>query len=200
MLWPTNEFTFCPAGSSRSTLTKRGRRRPIVAIQRGCSRMSSQVAAVKRCFGRSPLCQSRSRLPATGKSLVSTTHSNPAASARRMIASVIPRSRKTYACSQSRPGASRAMSSIRLIDTVDIVNGTPAAEAARAISRSPSGQNRPLSAVGPTTTGRAEGAPSSRVDTVRLETSTRVFHRQNRLRNASQLRCRVISSSAPPSR
>ena len=58
-------------------------------------KMSSQVARVNFCVGSNPLFQSRSRLPGTGKSLVSTTHSKPAASARRSMASVMARSRNT---------------------------------------------------------------------------------------------------------
>ena len=92
---PTKALTSRPGPSSRSMLTKRGRRVATVASQRGCISRSSFVRSVNSCRGRSPVRRSRSRLPATGKSLVSTTHSNPASSARRMIASVIRRSENT---------------------------------------------------------------------------------------------------------
>ena len=52
------------------------------------------------------------------------------------------------------------------METVDIAKGRPAADAARASAMSPSRQERPLSPVGPTTAGSAEGAPSRRVEQV----------------------------------
>ena len=55
-----------------------------------------------------------------------------------------------------------------------MAKGTPAAEAAFASSMSPLGQDKPLSAVGPTTNGSADGPPSSRVVRSRFDTSTNV--------------------------
>ena len=49
-----------------------------------------------------------------------------------------------------------------------MAKGRPALDAARASAMSPSRQERPLSPVGPTTAGIAEGAPSRRVGQVAL--------------------------------
>src|SRR5262245_45156342 len=91
------------------------------------------------------------------------------------------------------------MSSTRLMETVDIANGSPAFDAARARARSPSRQERPFSPVGPTTAGSADGAPRSRAETARFETSTSVRGRKRSRANASRLPASARSSSAPPS-
>ncbi len=79
---PGAEFAL-DVDEARPTASRRSR------ASAGASACRAWCASVNSCRGRSPVRRSRSRLPATGKSLVSTTHSKSAASARRMIASVI---------------------------------------------------------------------------------------------------------------
>ncbi len=116
---------------------------------------------------------SHSRAPNTLASVVNTSASQPAASARSTTSRVIAGSLNTYSCIHSRP-PSEVHSAARALATVLRQNGTPAACAARASSTSPRGRIMPLSPVGPTMIGSASGAPNSVVRAWRPAVSTSV--------------------------
>ena len=109
-------------------LTKRGRRVATVASQRGCISMSSLVASVNRCCGSKPGAQVALALAGNGE-VARQHHALESGLVRALHDRVgdraAPRTRRPAAT--AGPGASRAMSSTRLIDTVDIAKGRPAA-------------------------------------------------------------------------
>ncbi len=75
----------------------------------------------------------------------------------------------------------------------------PAEAAARAAARSPSGQNKPASPVGPTTTGKLNRWPKRLIERSRSAAPFSGRGRNCQAPKANSLRRRVVSSSAPPS-
>src|SRR5947209_8415495 len=76
----------------------------------------------------------------------------------------------------------------------------PACDAAAAVARSPSSQNRPCIAVGATSTGVSTAMPSTVVDVSTFDTSRKTCGRRRRRAHASTLPASVTSCSAPLAR
>ena len=78
-------------------------------------------------------------------------------------------------------------------------NAVPAAVAARAVQRSPSGQKRPDRPVGPTMTGMLSRFPKSSIERSRLAAPFSGCGKSSMSSKADSLRRSVRSSSAAPS-
>src|SRR5688572_14737922 len=83
---------------------------------------------------------------------------------------------------------------------VAMVNGTPAAFAARARISSAPARPALMPPVGAIARGSAHGFPSSWISVSTLDTSTSTFGRMRTRSNAARFSRRVVSSSAPPSK
>ena len=132
---------------------------------------------------------------------MTTSALQPAASARRTIASVNARSGWMYSWNHSRaPGARADTSSTATVDAMLTIMIVSAAAAARAVAGSPSGWASRWNAVGATMTGiearsRRSVTPRSRFAAPRRTRG----HRDSRASAASLARS-VTSSPAPPAK
>ena len=119
----------------------------------------------------SPLRRSRTRLPATIVSTVTTSVPNPLSAARRTRSWACARSFVTYSWNHSEPGEApptpARSSSIPVAAIVDSVYGSPCRIAERAAPISPSGCIIRVYPAGPSTSGTGSWVPSTGVGRVR---------------------------------
>ena len=119
--------------------------------------------------------------------------------ARASSSRMKPRSRTMYSWNQNGAGLPVATSSSVQAETVDKVNGTPAAAAARAACTSPRRAFIPASPIGPSITGMASVWPNSRVWSSMPDTSRSTRWRSATCAKSATFRRSVSSANEPPS-
>ena len=148
--------------------------------------------------GSNPFRVSRCRKPKTGRSTVRQIASYPASTTRASMSIVTVRSSNTYSCHHFGAWDAADTSSNTSTAVEETTMIVPAAAAARAVARSPSGCAIDWYAHGATSTGKDSDVPRIVVDGSGWPDPRKTLGRSLHRSNARRFSASVHSSPAPP--